>query len=340
MVVQLVEFIIGLVILIILHELGHFLAARLFKVEVEEFGLGFPPRAMKLFESGGTIFSLNWIPLGGFVRLKGENDPSIPGGLAAANPLVRLGVLVAGPAMNLLIGLALGIALFYSMGDPIPTKVKIQMVAEGSPAEVAGIQAGDIIIQANGENIDSVGKLQEVIGKNLGKPVNLVYQRGDQQRNTSVVPRNPPPPGQGAIGVVLTNPTQPITLFKAVERGGAAVYQNIRGILLLPIRVLGGQASEQEARLVGYKGMFEIYQQVQSPLWFFMAITISLGVINLFPIPALDGGRILLTLPEMIIRKRIPANLENTIHLMGFALLLILLVYINLQDFLNPIQLP
>jgi len=86
--------------------------------------------------------------------------------------------------------------------------------------------------------------------------------------------------------------------------------------------------------------MFDIYQRIQSPLWFFMAISISLGVINLLPIPALDGGRILLTLPEILIRRRIPANFENVVHMVGFVLLILLLIYINVQDFVNPIQLP
>ncbi len=86
--------------------------------------------------------------------------------------------------------------------------------------------------------------------------------------------------------------------------------------------------------------MFDVYQEIQNPLWFFMIITMSLGIFNLLPIPALDGGRILLTLPEIIIRRRIPPKFENMIHFVGFALLLLLLIYINLQDFINPIQLP
>src|SRR4030065_2480745 len=97
---QLFIFIVGLAALILIHEFGHFIAARLLKVEVEEFGIGFPPRLVKLFEHKGTIFSLNWIPLGGFVRPKGADDPSIPGGLAAASPCVRLGVLFAGSVLN------------------------------------------------------------------------------------------------------------------------------------------------------------------------------------------------------------------------------------------------
>src|SRR5512135_20855 len=120
---QLFTFILGIAVLIFIHELGHFLAARLLGVEVEEFGIGFPPRAVKLFEHKGTVYSLNWIPLGGFVRPKGENDPDVPGGLAAASPWVRLGVLFAGPFMNLIAGVVLGVMLFYSMGDRIQDKV-------------------------------------------------------------------------------------------------------------------------------------------------------------------------------------------------------------------------
>jgi regulator of sigma E protease len=106
------------------------------------------------------------------------------------------------------------------------------------------------------------------------------------------------------------------------------------------VRLIQGQASPQEGRLVGYKGMFDIYQRIQSPLWFFMMISISLGIMNLLPIPALDGGRILLVLPEILIRRRVPSKFENMIHMVGFAVLLLLLIYINLQDFINPIQLP
>jgi len=337
---QLFQFILGLAALIILHEIGHFLVARLLKVEVEEFGIGFPPRMVKLFEAGGTEFTLNWIPLGGFVRPKGENDPSVPGGLAAASPWVRLAVLFAGPVMNILVGVILGVMLFYSLGDPIENKVTVQNVAPGSPAEQAGLQPNDLIVAINGQAIDSFEKLQSLIESNLGQPVEMTFQRGDQTLTSSMTPRVDPPPNEGSIGIQMTHPTRPTTLGTAVERGWTVAYENARGILLLPIRLLNGQASPEEGRLVGYKGMFEIYTQIQSPLWFFMAISISLGVINLFPIPALDGGRILLTLPEILLRRRIPAQYENMIHLVGFTLLLILIIYINVQDFLNPIQIP
>jgi regulator of sigma E protease len=335
----LIEFILGFAVLILLHELGHFLAARLFKIEVEEFGIGFPPRMVKLFEHGGTEFTLNWIPLGGFVRPKGENDPSVPGGLAAANPWARLVVLFAGPLMNILVGIILAIYLFYRIGDPITSQVIIRQVDPGSPAAEAGLMPDDQIIAVNGEDIGSSEELIEFIGMSLGKETNISYLRGEEEGTVTLIPRENPPANQGAIGIHMTNPTRPVSLGTAAVRGTSVVFENVRGILTLPFRLLSGNAQPGEGRLVGYKGMFDIYNNIQAPSYFFMAISISLGVLNLFPIPALDGGRILLTLPEILLRRRIPPQYENMIHLVGFTLLLLLIIYINIQDFLNPIQL-
>jgi regulator of sigma E protease len=337
---QLIVFIFGIAALIFVHELGHFIAARLLNVEVEEFGFGFPPRITKLFEHKGTVFTLNWIPLGGFVRPKGENDPNIPGGLAAASPWIRLGVLFAGPVMNLLMGVILGIILFYSLGDRVVEKVLVQSTSPGSPAAEAGLQPGDLFLSANGQAIDSMEKLQSITGENIGKPVTFVLRRGDQTLTVNIAPRTNPPEGQGPMGVILDNPTRPVSLLTATSRGAYAAYENVQAILLLPVRMVRGQITPQEGRLVGYKGMFDIYQRLQSPLWFFMMISISLGIMNLLPIPALDGGRIVMTLPEILFRRRVPMKYENAIHLVGFALLLLLLIYINLQDFINPIKLP
>ncbi|MEW5871321.1 MAG: M50 family metallopeptidase [Chloroflexota bacterium] len=337
---QLLQFILGIAALIFLHELGHFLAARFFKVEVEEFGIGFPPRLVKLFEYNGTTYSLNWIPLGGFVRIKGENDPDVPGGLAAASPWVRLPILLAGPLTNLAVGVILATMLFYTLGDPIPEIVLVRYVNEESPAAAAGLQPGDQFLTVNSETISDMHQLIDLIDQNLDKPIQVSVLRGQEALTLTLTPRGQPPEGQGPMGVGLENPTRPISLLLAAQRGADMTYENIRGILLLPLRVLQGQVNPQESRLVGYKGMYDIYQEIQNPLYFFMVISISLGVMNLLPIPALDGGRILFTLPEIVIRRRIPAEYENVIHMVGFVLLLLLLFYINLQDFINPIQLP
>src|SRR5512135_3581687 len=125
---------------VFIHEFGHFLVSRLLRVEVEEFGFGLPPRALRLFHWKGTDFTLNWLPIGGFVRPKGENDPNVPGGLAAASPWTRLAVLFAGPTMNLLLGVVVFSLLFFQMGVPDYSKVQIGDVLSGSPAAQAGLQ--------------------------------------------------------------------------------------------------------------------------------------------------------------------------------------------------------
>lgn len=338
-VVQLIQFIFGLALLIIVHEIGHFVAARLLKVEVEEFGIGLPPRLAKLFTWKGTIFSLNWIPLGGFVRPKGENDPNIPGGLAAANVWTRLAVSFAGPLMNLLVGVILAWAFITVNGLPRTDRVQIIQVVADTPAALAGLQTGDVILQVNDTLIDSQEKLQGVIKANLDQEIRLVYQRDGQVITTTLTPRSKPPEGQGAMGIAMTYPYEKVGLSQAIAGGFKEVYNNVVAILTLPVRALQGQTSSEETRLVGLPGMFRIFQ-IADTLGFFMMISVSLGVINLFPIPALDGGRILLTLPELIIRRRVPPQWENAIHFAGFVLLLALMIYINIQDIVNPIALP
>jgi regulator of sigma E protease len=338
--IQLLTFIFGLIVLIILHEFGHFVAARLLKVEVTEFGLGLPPRVKRLFRAWGTDFTLNAIPLGGFVLPKGENDPNVPGGLAASSPWVRFTVFLAGPAMNLLIGAILAVVVYYNLGKPITDKVLVYQVEPGSPAEIAGLKSGDLVLKLNGNPIDSQEKLITMTNSFLGKEVTLIYERDGQINSVVLTPRAVPPSGQGPIGVRLSNPRAPITIEEAFTSGFSATFTNIKDILKLPVRMIQGQASPQEGRLVGYRGMFEIYRQVFSPLWFFMAISISLGVFNLLPIPALDGGRIVMLLPEILFHRRVPQRFEYIVNAVSYALLLLLLLYVNVQDFINPIQLP
>ena len=299
--IEILQFAGALAALIIIHELGHFIAARLCRVEVEEFGIGFPPRLATLFTAGGTRFSLNWIPLGGFVRPKGENDPSVPGGLAAANPWVRLTVLAAGPFANLLVGVILYAMIFSRIGMPVTNQVQILEVSPNSPAEEAGLMPGDLILEVNGTVIDSTLAMQETIYNSLDKPTTIMYVRNGQQGELTLVPRSKPPEGQGAIGIVMGNPTRSVSVIAALPTGVVAVARHGQELLAFPVRILRGQTSPEEGRLVGFKGMFDIYQEVRQSeplpnipssvnvLGFFATISISLGILNLLPIPALDG---------------------------------------------------
>lgn len=334
-------FIIAIALLIIVHELGHFIAARIVKVEVEEFGLGFPPRALKLFTWKGTVFSLNWIPIGGFVRPKGENDPEVEGGLAAANPWARIFVLLAGPAMNFLAAIFLLTLVFTRIGQPIYEQVIIMNVAENSPAARAGLQPDDLVIEINNRKIDSTSKLYNTILSNLDKEIVLTFLRGEELITVSLVPRSEPPEGEGFIGILMGNPRAPAKPEQAFAMSIDALFQNMDALISLPSRLIQGSISASEGRLIGFKGMYDMYAEMDDTtnvLGFFASISISLGLLNLFPIPGLDGGRILFSLPEIILRRRIPAKYEEALNLISISLLLLLMFYVNAQDFINPVD--
>src|SRR5215510_8939688 len=175
--------------MVIIHEFGHFIAARLCNIEVEEFGIGLPtPGAIKLFTWKGTRFTLNWLPLGGFVRPKGENDPTIEGGLAAASPWKRLFVLVAGPTMNLLTAFLIYSFIVSRAGAYEINKVLISSVVPDGPAAQAGFQAGDIFISGNGESIENFNQLSAIISANESKPVHFLVDRKGQQVELTAIP--------------------------------------------------------------------------------------------------------------------------------------------------------
>jgi regulator of sigma E protease len=357
--ITILEFVIALGILITLHELGHLIVAKLFKIEVEEFGLGFPPRILRLFTISGTEFTLNWIPFGAFVRPKGENDPDVPGGLAAANPWKRFAVLLGGPLVNVVTGILLFSVLFTSLGAPDYTKVQIMGISPNSPAALAGLKEGDNILKINGQAITSSQQLSTTIQQNLGKEVTITVDRKGQVVEVRAVPRVNPPPNQGALGISMGNPVRRITWLESLPAAGQITWDQVYGLITLPGKLAKGSIPADQARPVGPIGMFDIYSQVRTRdiqdaaqvpnnalaailnrLWLMATISVALGITNLLPIPALDGGRILFVLPEILFHRRIPPQYENMVHLIGFAALLILMVYITSQDILRPITLP
>lgn len=353
------EFIIAFGLLVFLHELGHYLTAKLFNIQVEEFGFGFPPRLVKLFQFRETEFTLNWIPFGAFVRPKGENDPDVPGGLASASPWARLTVLFGGPLMNLLTGVVLFSVLFSQLGAPDLSRVLIVEVSENSPAAEAGVQENDIFIEINGTAITSMQDLSNHVRANLGQEIRITILRSGERIETSAVPRENPPEGQGALGITMSNPVRPMNWIQAIPHAARLTYEQGRQLLTLPFMMLRGEVSPEEGRFVGPKGIYDIYSaareldeedavatQQPEPIFglntlsFLATISIALGYTNLLPIPALDGGRILFVLPEILFRRRIPAQYENMIHLIGFTALILLMIYVTTQDIINPIALP
>ena len=349
--------------MVIVHELGHFIAARLVKVEVEEFGIGLPtPGAITLFTWQGTRFTLNWLPFGGFVRPKGENDPTIEGGLAAASPWKRLIVLVAGPVMNLLTAVIIYGFVFNSAGVPDASRVLVASVFKDSPAEAAGFKADDLFISGNGQAIDSIDTLGTIVDANENKPVVFIVERAGEQVELTATPKLNQQEKDVMIGVGLSNPLKPATsIFEPLSYGARYAYYNVRLLISLPAQLIRGSLPAEQSRLVGLKGIYDIMSQsVESDvrasqttaattpnanpfekmrtLLLVASLSISLGVFNLFPFPALDGGRIIFILPELIFRRRVSPNIENLVHGVGMAVLLLFMVYVNVMDFVNPVS--
>jgi regulator of sigma E protease len=353
--------------MVLIHEFGHFIAARLCNIEVEEFGIGLPtPGALTLFTWKGTRFTLNWLPLGGFVRPKGENDPNVPGGLAAASPWKRLFVLFAGPTMNLLAAVVIYSIIFSRVGVPDPTRVLVASVSPNSPAEQAGFKDGDIFISGNGRPIRTYDELRTVIEPNVDQPILFIMDRNGQQVELSATPRMDDTEERVMIGVGLGTPfNQQASWNETIGPGIRYTGYAIRALISLPAQMIRGTIAPEQGRIIGLKGIFDILGQsvshdvqasnnsdgnnaplpstdpIDQPvrtLELIASLTISLGVFNLFPFPALDGGRIIFILPELIFRRRVSPQVENLVHGLGMAFLLLFMIYVNVMDFVNPIS--
>ena len=357
--------------MVLIHEFGHFIAARMSGIEVDEFGIGLPtPGAITLFKWKGTRFTLNWLPLGGFVRPKGENDPNVPGGLAAASPWKRLFVLVSGPMMNLLTAVVIYAIIFNMVGVPDTSRVLVDTISPESPAAAAGFRSGDVFVSGNGQPIANYDQLRVIVDENAGKPVNFLVERDGKQVALTATPQMNETEKRVMIGVGLSVPfKQTSSWVETLGLGAQYTGYSIRTLISLPAQLIRGTAAPEASRMIGLKGIFDILgqsvsrdvQAVNNPapttpgsgsasvpaspvdrpirtLELLASLSISLGVFNLFPFPALDGGRIIFILPELIFRKRVSPQVENVVHGMGMALLLIFMLYVNVMDFVNPIS--
>jgi regulator of sigma E protease len=258
--------------------------------------------------------------------------------------------------MNLLVGFLLFAFLFSRVGLPDSSIVQIEEVSSGSPAQVAGLLPGDIVREINQQAVKSMDDLHQIINDNKGQEVTILVSRADELISLSLTPRVDPPQGQGPVGIVMGNPYKPITFFQALPMAGLTTVDLSIQTITMPVRLIRGDVPAEQARVVGPIGIFSIYQAANqrdaeaqsmptrqpaaSVLSFIAYISVALGVTNLLPIPALDGGRILFIIPELIFRKRVPAKYENFVHMIGFTALLLFMAFVTLQDVINPIKIP
>jgi regulator of sigma E protease len=300
----------------------------------------------------GTVYSINAIPFGGFVRMRGEDGPAGPGSFASASRTGRAVTLLAGPMMNLVLAILLfTTASLLGRPEPVPGG-SITLISPGSPAELAGLQTGDLVFKIGSQEVVDAGDLSRYMDEHPGEPVTLSIQRGGEMMTLSLTPRQNPPPGEGRIGVQIepTIELRRFGLLESVMQGVEDTARFTQVTLSVPALLLRGVITPEEARPVGPKGIYDltsgaIQQSRQSgwlyPILLLMGIlSLALAITNLLPLPALDGGRLMFVIIEKIRGRRVDPNWEGAIHLAGMVLLLGLMVIITYQDFASPVPLP
>jgi len=331
-----------LLLLVFVHELGHFVTAKLSGITVREFGFGYPPRLFGITYKG-TIYSLNLLPLGGFTRMEGEDGSDAaamhPGSFASKPKRVRTLVLAAGSLMNLILAPLLLMAVFM-IGMPTPTgTVLISQVQAGSPAAGAGFQSADAVTDIQGHPVHSVQDFRDQTQFRLGQPTTFTVVRDGQTKTLTLTPRQNPPEGQGSVGVAirdqLVNKQYPIwTAFALGVKEAAMTFAAIWIGLIQTIR--GAIAPE----FLGPVGIAAVTGQAahlgpQYLLQFAAFLSLNLAILNLVPFPALDGGRILFVAIEAVRGRRIDPQKEGIVHFIGMAILLLFVALISYHDLLN-----
>lgn len=356
-----ITLIVILVLLIVVHELGHFIAAKLSGVRVEEFGVGYPPRAFTFGTFGGTEYTLNWLPFGGFVRLLEEDGMELDaraakraGSFAAAPHWKQAVILVAGVVCNVLAGwLLFSGALFVGLPAAVSPETEgaqliIGGVMPGSPASVSGLKGGDVILsvsQAGAFAELSPEGVSSFIETHPGKPIRFEVGRGEsgEAYQVNVVPAHAVIPGEAskpAVGVELAMvaPTQ-LSLGHALVEGAYntknALVGIVSGLGKLISGAFGGEASL--SALIGPVGLTSVVSDARGQgfgqlLALAAFISLNLAVINLLPIPALDGGRLLFVGLEALMRRRIPVLVSQILNTVGFAAIILLMITITVQD--------
>lgn len=334
--------ILGAVILV--HELGHFAAARAFQVRINELGIGLPPRLARLGSVWGAEISLNWIPLGGFVRPAGEFDASVPDGLAASPPLARIGILCAGSFANLLLSVLLMTAAFM-VGWP--DQVEVLSVEAGSPAATAGLLSADRISMANGEPVREAGELRDLLEASAGAPVLLQVERGTQIIEATIWPRTNPPEGHGPAGFTSSGILIRYKPLPALARAIEKIADLLAATVQITFDALTPGESEPGVRLAGPLGLKQASDQAVRnasdwkepfPVLFLIAwLSLAVAMTNLLPLPALDGGRILLVLIEAIRSRRMDPKVEKWVHALGMVGLLLLTLALSARDVMDPL---
>ncbi len=356
MLITIILFIVMLLALVLSHEAGHFFSAKFFGIKVEEFGFGLPPRFLGI-KKGGTIYSINWLPFGGFVKIlgedgdDGENTKNDQKNFSNRQAWVRAIVLVSGVAANFLLAFLLlsfvswlGIPEAISDASLSGGSVAIVDIAPNSPAALAGIQVGDKIQtleSANKTNSPAtIGDVQTFIQENSGKEITLHIKRGNEEIIKTVLARANPPPKEGALGIALELiRTKRTPLYLAPIEGTKMTWEISSSTIVGFWEIIKSlfKKTPLPFEVAGPVGIFNLTSSVanlgaSSFLMFVAILSINLGIINVLPFPGLDGGRLLFVIIEKIRGKKISNQISSWVHGLGLALLILLMILITVHD--------
>ncbi len=336
-----------IVVLIVLHELGHFIFAKKYGVRVDEFGVGIPPRLFGK-KIGETIYSINLIPLGGFVKLHGEDAAEDDEKSFSQKPIYqRAVILFAGVAAFFVVAAIIFSIISYTgvrtaVADDFvadDAQIIITQVAPESPADEAGMRMGDVIKKVNGEE---VSKAQETISLLDAEEVNLLLLRGEKEISVSVIPRSEHPEKEGPLGIGLIRTVdKSYPLYAAPFQGTVMMAQMtgavVHGFYTALSSVVTGKPLPDGMEIGGPVRIVEMGSQtidrgVYDYLYFVALISISLAVINILPIPALDGGRLFFLGIEKVKGSPIPQKLEQGMNVFFFLALITLMLFVTFKD--------
>jgi len=344
---DLIIFVVALSILVLVHEFGHFFAAKITGVKVEEFGLGLPPRIIgKKWK--GTIWSLNWLPIGGFCKLFGEDvtDETVVNkkdSFLSKNPWQKALIVLGGVLMNMVLAITIFTVVYGIMGVPKEVdRVMVIGVAKNSPAEKAGIKEDEVINSINGMEIKKGQELIDEANKNKGKKVKMMVN----QREVEIEIREKPPEGEGSMGVVISNTVmEKIKWYEFNKSIGAGFKEAFywgkiifEGVTKMITGVFTGKMPKDVAGPIGmYQATTSIKQNqgMLALIHFFGIVSVNLAVVNVLPFPALDGGRIIFVIYEFIFRKRVNQKFETVVNNLGMYFLLTMTLLITVGDLLR-----
>lgn len=324
-------------LLVLFHELGHFLLAKANGIRVNEFSLGLGPTLIG-FTKGETKYSIKLLPFGGACMMEGEDEESQDDrAFNKKSVWARISVVAAGPIFNFIMAFVFSIVLIMCIGVDKPI---LSDVIEGYPAQEAGLQAGDKIVKMGNKNINMYQEVSSYMAFHMGQSVELVYERDGSRYTTTLTPKYNEEEGRYLYGFIGSERAKTgffETLYYSFCQLGYYVDTTIESVKML---ITGGVSVNELSGPVGIVGaMGEVYEQSETMFFAFInmlnwtiMLSANLGVMNLLPIPALDGGRLVFLVIEAIRRKPIDPNKEGMVHMIGIILLFLLMFVVMFND--------